>query len=562
VCALVFEALLEACPQMTNNVAGDYKSNQVKITKQNASSAKAPLTAKQYSTLPYDPGYDGNQPPTAASRSMAALVKTFEEFLFELDSDGRFLGMWSSRRALKTERQLDFIGRHAMEVLGEEVFLPFSGLFQRVIATRQSDGIEFPVELEDGRHWFYARVLPVARRSGKPPSVSLLTHDITTQKKTEDELRKSEALLTQAEQLVNMGSWEIGASLRTGRCSDNLYRILGFDCRGCEIDLRKFMRNVRPEDAVTVRRDVVAAIMEGKPYEHDLRYISPKGEVRNLHSRGFPLRDAEGRVDRIVGVAEDVTDRVNAKEQLRFLSDRLLTLRDEEQRRMAQQLHETVSQEMAAMKMALARVGETLPKKNTTGNKFLQSAREFADAVIQQVRTVSYLLHPLLLEEAGLGSALRWYASGFAERSGIKVKAVIARDFGRLPKETEIALFRIVQEALTNVHRHSKSRSATIRLARADGKVRMEVKDRGVGMAPPSAATGWNSPLGIGIAGMHERVKQLGGIFEIKSKPKRGTAVCVELPVAESPQFAGDIPGRSARRKESTVAAEVVTEAL
>ena len=559
-CVFVFTALLEACPQMTNKDSGDYKSHQIKITKHNDSSAKVPSTgAEQYSALP-SPSYDGNQSPAAASRSMAALAKTFEEFLFELDSDGRFLGMWSSRRAPKSERQLDFIGRHAMEVLGEEVFLPFSELFQRVIATRQSDGIEFPVELEDGRHWFYARVLPVARRFGKAPSVSLLTHDITTQKKTEDELRKNEALLAQAEQLVNMGSWEIGASLQTGRCSDNLYRILGFDYRGCEIDLRKFMRHVRPEDAVTVRRDVIAAIMEGKPYEHDLRYISPKGELRNLHSRGFPLRDAEGRVVRIVGVAEDVTDRVNAKEHLRLLSDRLLTLRDEEQRRMAHQLHETVSQEMAAMKMALARVRETLPKKNKTGNKFLQSAREFADTVIQQVRTVSYLLHPLLLEEAGLGSALRWYASGFAERSGIKVKAVIASDFGRLPKETEIALFRIVQEALTNVHRHSKSRSATIRLVRADGKVRMEVKDRGVGMARPSAATGWNSPLGIGIAGMRERVKQLGGIFEIRSKPKRGTAVCVELPVAESPQFAAEKPGRKSRRKESPLAEEVVAE--
>jgi len=562
VCAFVFEALLEACPQMTNNVVGDNKSHQAKITKQNASSLKAPSASdKQHSPLA-NPGDDRNQLPAAASRSMAALVKTFEEFLFELDSDGRFLGMWSSRRAPKSERQLDFIGRHAMEVLGKEVFLPFSELFQRVIATRQSDGIEFPVELEDGRHWFYARVLPVARRFGKPPSVSLLTHDITTQKKTEDELRKNEALLAQAEQLVNMGSWEIGASLQTGRCSDNLYRILGFDCRGCEIDLRKFMRHVRPEDAVTVRRDVIAAIMEGKPYEHDLRYISPKGELRNLHSRGFPLRDAEGRVDRIVGVAEDVTDRVNAKEHLRLLSDRLLRLRDEEQRRMAHQLHETVSQEMAALKMALARVGETLPKKNATGNKFLQSAREFADGVIQQVRTVSYLLHPLLLEEAGLGSALQWYASGFAERSGIKVKAVIAPDFGRLPKETEIAVFRIVQEALTNVHRHSKSRSATIRLVRADGKVRMEVKDRGVGMPRPSAATGWISPLGIGIAGMRDRVKQLGGIFEIKSKPKRGAAVCVELPVTESSQFTGDNPGRSASRKGSSRTAEVVTEAL
>jgi two-component system, NarL family, sensor kinase len=563
VCAFAFAALLEACPQMTNNVAGDNKRNQGRIAKQNASSVKAPPTgAEQHLALP-NSGDDGNQPPTAASRSMAALVKTFEEFLFELDSDGRFLGMWSSRRAPKSERQLDFIGRHAMEVLGKEVFLPFSELFQRVIATRQSDGIEFPVDLEDGRRWFYARVLPVARRFGKPPSVSLLTHDITAQKKTEDELRKSEALLAQAEQLVNMGSWEIGASLQTGRCSDNLYRILGLDRRGSDIDLRRFMRRVPPEDAVTVRRDVVAAITEGKAYEHDLRYISPSGEQRNLHSRGFPLRGAEGRVDRIVGVAEDVTDRVTAKERLRFLSDRLLTLRDEEQRRMAHQLHETVSQEMAALKMALARVGETLPKKNTTGNKFLQSAREFADAVIQQVRTVSYLLHPLLLEEAGLGSALRWYASGFAERSGIKVKAVIAPDFGRLPKETEIALFRIVQEALTNVHRHSKSRSATIRLARVDGKVRVEVKDRGVGMARPSAATGWNSPLGIGIAGMRERVKQLGGVFEIRSKPKRGTAVCVELPVTESSQFAGNDPGGSTtRRKGSSRAAEVVTEAL
>jgi signal transduction histidine kinase len=253
---------------------------------------------------------------------------------------------------------------------------------------------------------------------------------------------------------------------------------------------------------------------------------------------------------------------MNAKEHLRLLSDRLLTLRDEEQRRMAHQLHETVSQEMAAMKMALARVGESLPKTNTTGNKFLQSARKFADTVIQQVRTVSYLLHPLLLEEAGLGSALQWYASGFAERSRIKVEAVIARDFGRLPKETEIAIFRIVQEALTNVHRHSKSRSATIRLVRADGKVRMEVKDQGVGMPRPSAATGWVSPLGIGIAGMRERVKQLGGLFEIKSKPKRGTAVCVELPVMEGPQFAGDNPGRSTRRKGSSRAAEVVTEVL
>jgi signal transduction histidine kinase len=315
-------------------------------------------------------------------------------------------------------------------------------------------------------------------------------------------------------------------------CSDNLYRILSLDYQACPSDLQEIMRNVHPEDAIKARADLQDAVAEGKPFEHDLRYVSASGGRRNLHVRGFPFHDAEGRVVRVVGVTQDVTDCLKVEERLRRAqSDQLLTLRDEEQRRLARDLHETVSQEMAALKMALARVGKTLPKKNRIGKEFLQSAREFADGVIQQIRTLSYLLHPLLLEEAGLGSALPCYASGFSERSGIKVKVVIKESFGRLPKETEISLFRIVQEALTNVHRHSKSRAATIRLVRADGTVHVEVIDKGVGMALPSAATGWTSPLGIGIAGMRERVKQLGGIFEIKSEPGHGTTVRVELPV-------------------------------
>ncbi len=463
------------------------------------------------------------------------LAKVFDEFLFELDTDGRFLGMWSSRQPLKIGHQTDFIGRHAMEVLGEDVFLPFSEVLHRVIATHQADGIEFPVDLEDGRHWFYARVLPVGRTLGKRPSVSLLAHDITAQKKTEDELRKSQALLAQAEQLVNMGSWEVDANLGTVLCSDNLYRILGVDYRKCENDLPNIAPNVHPDDVAEAQKRMQGAITDGTPFQHDLRCLSSAG-LRHFHARGFPLRDSEGRVVRVVGVTEDVTDRLNVEERLRRVSDQLLTLRDEEHRRMARDLHETVSQEMAALKMSLARVGDTLPKRNTVGRKFLQSARDFADAVIRQVRTVSYLLHPLLLEEAGLGSALRWYASGFAERSGIQVKVNSRGDFGRLPKETEIALFRVVQEALTNIHRHSKSPVAVILLQRAGGKIRIAVKDAGVGMAQPSAATGWNSPLGIGIAGMCERVKQLGGTFEIKSKPGRGTTVSVELPAPEDSQ--------------------------
>jgi two-component system NarL family sensor kinase len=206
---------------------------------------------------------------------------------------------------------------------------------------------------------------------------------------------------------------------------------------------------------------------------------------------------------------------------------------------------------MVALKMSLARVTETLSKKNVVGHKFLQTARDFAEEVIQQIRTVSYLLHPLLLDEAGLGPALRAFATGFSERSGINVRLAIKPGFGRLPKDTEIALFRVVQEALTNVHRHSKSAASAIRLERADGKVRIAVTDSGIGMPLPSAATGWKSPLGIGIAGMQERVMQLGGTLEIQSEPGRGTVISVELPVTGSPETADKSPSQSRSTKKS-----------
>ena len=487
---------------------------------------------------------------SAASRPLASLVKQFDEFLFELDADGTFLGVWSSSQNLANAAHTDYLGRHAMDVLGEQIFKPFGEVFHRVITTHQSEGIEFPVDLRDGRHWFHARVLPVARRAGKAASVSLLTHDITVQKDTEEKLRKSEALLAQAERLADIGSWEVGPNFGSSVWSDNLYRILGVEPRESPVQLGPMVHNVSSESATQIRQDLENALA-GKPFDHDVKYTLPDGSKRDLHSRGLPVRNAEGKVIKVVGVTQDVTERLRAEEGFRRVSERLLTLRDAEQRRMAVTLHETVSQGMAALKMSLARVSETLPKRNAVGRKFLLSARDFAEEVIQQIRTVSYLLHPPLLDEAGLGPAIRAFAAGFSERSGIKVKVTIKRVFGRLPKDTEIALFRVVQEALTNVHRHSKSAASAIQLERVDGKVRIAVTDSGVGMRLPSAPTGWNPPLGIGIAGMQERVKQLGGTLEIQSEPGRGTVISVELPVTGATETAGKSPKQSRSSKKS-----------
>src|SRR6202167_1953598 len=263
---------------MTTDADANSKSNQTSIAKEKASSAKRRAErAERNFALAFNSRYDGIESLATASRPLATLVKVFDEFLFELDTDGRFLGMWSSRQPLKIGRQTGFIGRHAMEVLGEDVFLPFSEVLHRVIATHQADGIESPVDLEDGRHWFYARVLPVGRTLGKRPSVSLLAHDITAQKKTEDELRKNQALLAQAEQLVNMGSWEVDPSLGTVLCSDNLYRILGVDHRKSETELPNMGQNVHPDDVAEAHKRMQAAITEGAPFENDFRCFSPAG---------------------------------------------------------------------------------------------------------------------------------------------------------------------------------------------------------------------------------------------------------------------------------------------
>ena len=236
----------------------------------------------------------------------------------------------------------------------------------------------------------------------------------------------------------------------------------------------------------------------------------------------------------MIGTTEDVTERRERETELRRLSQQLLHARDAEQRRIARDLHETAVQSMAALKMMLGRIGNLLPKSNKQARDLARSATEVADEIIREVRTISHLMHPPLLDEGGLYPALHWYARGFSERSGIAANLQMDEGFGRLPRDTEIAIFRIVQEALTNVHRHSGSHDAIIRVARRDAGVRVEIEDHGKGMPLLSGPVGEKDvQLGVGTAGMRERVAQLRGTFEIRSAPAKGTVVSTILPVGD-----------------------------
>jgi signal transduction histidine kinase len=253
------------------------------------------------------------------------------------------------------------------------------------------------------------------------------------------------------------------------------------------------------------------------------------GEARRR--REEVLWAAQGELEEAVKQRTVELDRTN--QNLRELSARLLQLQDDERRRIARELHDSVGQLLTALGINLAAVGTDIERLTKTANTVNDSAA-LVQELLKEVRTISHLLHPPLLDEAGLASALRWFVEGFAQRSKIKVDLEFPADFGRLSRESETAIFRTVQECLTNIHRHSESPTATIRIAASDSHVRVEVEDRGKGIPPGKqfemASTG--TP-GVGIRGMRERLRQLGGSLDIHSKGK-GTLIVARLPVADT----------------------------
>jgi signal transduction histidine kinase len=216
--------------------------------------------------------------------------------------------------------------------------------------------------------------------------------------------------------------------------------------------------------------------------------------------------------------------------RLHQLSGRLLHLQDEERRRIARELHETIAQSLVVLKMDLSVLSKSKQLLPAPAQEALHEAGALAQECMRQARTLSYLLHPPLLDEAGLYSALRWYVDGFARRSGIDTELQMPSDIGRLSQEVETTVFRIVQECLTNIHRHSGSPTAKVRIARTLKDVVLEVQDEGRGMPETAFGPTSNSgpTLGVGIAGIRERVQELGGHLEIKSQ-NRGTTVKVVL---------------------------------
>jgi signal transduction histidine kinase len=269
----------------------------------------------------------------------------------------------------------------------------------------------------------------------------------------------------------------------------------------------------------------------GTPYEQEERHRGADGRYRWFLSRGVPLRDDDGRIFRWYGTNTDIEDRKRTEEDLLQLSGQLLRSQDEERRRIARDLHDSTGQNLVALATMLGRLSNSVPSVGRKSRTLLSECMALADQCIREVRTLSYLLHPPLLDEAGLEDAIREYVTGFAKRSGIHVELEMSPSLGRMARDIELALFRVVQESLTNIQRHSGSQKAKIRMNR-NSDLTLEISDlrRGVSASAKRGKEEVRFEVGVGMLSMQERVKLIGGRLDIVHT-SRGTTVYVTVPL-------------------------------
>jgi PAS domain S-box-containing protein len=345
-----------------------------------------------------------------------------------------------------------------------------------------------------------------------------------------DDLRFSEQRFLQLAESIREVFWLTDPEKRTMLYVSPIYeQMWGRTCDSLYNNPRSWLEAIHPDNREHVRQAAQTKQIDGS-YDEKYQILRPDGSVRWIRDRAFPILDEKGKVFRIAGIAEDITEQRESETKLRELASQLLCAQDEERRRIARELHDVTAQNLAALEIGLSRLDDSVAALNSEERQLIAQSLKLVNQCSEEVRTLSYLLHPPLLDEFGLTVAMKWFLDGLTQRTAIQVELDVPAELGRFPPEIEIALFRVLQESLINIHRHSGSSAAKIRLAREDGRIVLEIHDLGKGFLVDNVPGGAVSTAGVGILSMRERLKQLGGVLTLESG-HGGTRVRAVLPI-------------------------------
>lgn len=447
------------------------------------------------------------------------------------DREMRYL--LTSRRWLKDNKlgEQDIIGRCHYDVVPDIPERWREGhrrCLAGVVECCEEDVFQHPDGTFDWVRW---ETRPWYMAGGEIGGIIMFSETITERKQAAEALRASEERFAQAfqsnPQPMSLATLDEGCYMDV---NESFLEMSGYT-RGEIVGRTSLELNVleTPAERAAFTRQLKE---NGSIQNVETKFRTKGGAFRVLLSSS-ELMEVEGR-QCILTASSDITERKRAEEELLQLTVRLFTLQDEERRRIARELHDGTAQNLFAMTFNLARLQQHAAAQDAELQQLVSDTITLGDESLREIRTLSYLLHPPLLDQAGLVSALRWYVGGFMKRSGVYVDLISLQPIGRLSPEVETALFRIVQEGLTNIHRHSGGKNASVRLEKKNGEVVLQIKDDGRGMPlteglnPADDVQG----LGVGILGMRQRMRQLGGRLEVASGAG-GTTVTAAVPFKE-----------------------------
>ncbi len=449
----------------------------------------------------------------------------------------------------------EVLGRNIMEITVSSETEEEARRYMASVLAGNSWAGEFQVRCKDGNLIAALVTLSLVRDDhGSAVGIVGVSQDVQGLKEAEGALRRSEEQFQGFANSVPELCWMAHADGKVFWRNERWYEYTGSTPQ--EMDDLGGEAVHDPKLLPSILERWKASIASGDTFEMEFPLRGADGIFRWFLTRIRPVQDHAGNITRWYGTATNIDEQKQlleslseardelekrvqertaelhiATESLRDLSARLLRMRDDEQRRLARELHDSVGQLLAAISMNNAVVSAEAARLTPATARCLAENAGLVDEVSREIRTISHLLHPPLLDEAGLASALRWYTEGFAKRSRIEVNLEIPSDMGRMPNYAEIAMFRVVQECLTNIHRHSESTTATIRIQRQADRVLLEVQDHGKGIAKEKLEKFTRTGrIGVGFGGMRERLRQLGGTLEIQSG-ERGTLVSAALPL-------------------------------